>query len=179
MVKELDDIDKMELQECYLAIRAFLERRIQLISFFGTAALTILGLAFNSKRSDLVMAASGILSLFMLVDAMMRVNLAGYLYTSYRIEIKKLGRHGLIYTHILSHSGRVRLLKEFQNLNNIDDDETIRKKLRRMFRNPFGFRAGAVSWIVLCMIVLLLILCGFLFWIGGWPFLWYAGASCT
>ena len=137
-VKELDDIDKLELQECYSAIRAFLEKRVQLISFFGTAALTILGLAFNFKRSDLVMAAGGILLLFMLVDAMIRVNLAGYLYTSYRIEIEKLGRHGLIYTHILSHSGRIRLLKEFQNLKDMDDEEKLSKRLRRMFRNPFG-----------------------------------------
>ena len=178
-MKELDDIDKLELQECYSAIRAFLEKRVQLISFFGTAALTILGLAFNFKRSDLVMAAGGILLLFMLVDAMIRVNLAGYLYTSYRIEIEKLGRHGLIYTHILSHSGRIRLLKEFQNLKDMDDEEKLSKRLRRMFRNPFGFRTGAVSWIVLCMIVLLLILCGFLFWVGGWPFLWYGGTGCT
>lgn len=180
-MKELDEIDRLELQECYSAIRAFLERRVQLISFFGTAALTILGIAFNFKRSDLVLAASGILLLFMLVDAMMRVNLAGYLYTSYRIEIEKLGRHGLIYTHVLSHSGRVKLLKEFQNLSSssICNEEELSRKLRSMFRNPFGFRTGAVSWIVLCMIVILLNLCGVLFWVGGWPFLWYAGAGCT
>jgi len=155
--KTLDDYDKLDLQECYTAIRSFLDRRIQLVVFFGTANLTLLGLAVKYQNCAMIIAAGLILLFFIVVDTLLRSNITSYLYSSYCIEKKKMHKCGLVYFHILSHTGGMKILTKFDHLYTIKDSKELSKKMRRLLLNPFGFRARLVSTTVFIMAILQII----------------------
>jgi len=156
--KTLDDYDKLDLQECYTAIRSFLDRRIQLVVFFGTANLTLLGLAVKYQNCAMLITAALILMFFIVVDTLLRSNMTSYLYSSYCIEKKKMHKQGLVYFHILSHTGGVEILKTFDHLYTIKDSKELSKKMRSLLLNPFGFRARLVSTTVFIMAIIQIIL---------------------
>ena len=100
----LGDIEKMELQECYGALRLFLQRRIQLVVFFGTANLTRLGLAVQYRSSLLLVVCGSVLFFFIVVDLFVLTNLAPFLLSGLRLEWKVGRELGLLNCEVLSHT---------------------------------------------------------------------------
>lgn len=162
--KKIDDFDKLELQECYSAIRAFIERRTQLVIFFGTSNIACIGAVVKLDKPGLLLLAGFTLVLFLVVDVILRVNLASYYYVASRIEYIAGREHGLVTVQMLSYLDGQKILKELKCFYLCPDPGKFRSKLRPLFTKPFGFRAKTLSIVVLLIAIVEVIL-GFVFWI--------------
>ena len=69
---------EIEIKEIYEGIRSLTNLRIQLGTFFGTAHLTILGVALTTQKASIVFMASSVLILMMVFDAFVRRELNPY-----------------------------------------------------------------------------------------------------
>ena len=87
-VTAIDEYHKMEIQEIFTSIRTANTLRIQVYSFFGTANLTILGVALSAKHAGLILLAASIIGVLLLVDRQLRRY--SYVFLSRGVQLEEL-----------------------------------------------------------------------------------------
>jgi len=147
--QSIDEFDKLELQECYNAIRAFLERRTQLVVFFGTSNVACLGFAVQYKEPWLILLGGLSLIVFLIVDGVLRGNLSSYYYTASRIESTSNREQGLVTIQMLSYANGLQILNYLKTFHHKPDCVKMSRELRRTFTKPFGFRAKRLSQVII------------------------------
>ena len=85
-ITQIDDYHKMEIQEIFTSIRTVNTLRIQIYSFFGTANVTILGLAVRDKNTGLILLAASLLVVLVLVDRQLRIYFSGLISRGRQLE---------------------------------------------------------------------------------------------
>lgn len=171
---ELDEIEKMELQECYVAIRQILQWRVQLVVFFGAANLSLLGLAIQHRSSLLLIVAGSVLFFFIVVDFLVLTNLAPYLYSGLRLEWKVGREFGLLNCEVLAHSRGFALRQKIRTLSVAIQSEQLDNGLRDTIPSPFAFRGKAAQ--IVTIVAAIQIITGFLApRLLGWS--WVVGGS--
>ena len=76
----LDKFHEIEVQKVFEAMLAIQNLRVQVGTFFGTANLTALGIAFSTQKAGIVLLSALLLLLFVILDLTARSALIRYYY---------------------------------------------------------------------------------------------------
>ena len=138
--KLLDEIDKLEIQECYTAIRTFIDKRTRLAVFFGTGNFTLVGLSILHQNSLFLIAGGCCVLFYIIVDSLLRSHLTAYVFTGLSIE-KKYGRElGLIRCEMLTHFKGLEFSDRLIRLIESNNPIQISNGFRQYKIHPFEFR---------------------------------------
>ena len=72
----IGEYERLELEEVFNRTRSLVNLRVQIYSFFGTANLTLLGIALGARQAGFLFVAAGLMGLLALVDRAMLHNQA-------------------------------------------------------------------------------------------------------
>ena len=70
-VVSISEYEKLELEEVFNRTRSLVNLRVQIYSFFGTANLTLLGIALGARQAGFLFVAAGLMGLLVIVDRAM------------------------------------------------------------------------------------------------------------
>jgi len=86
MNRKAEEYYKFELGQIVDRINSLENFRVQLASFFGTANLTTLGIAFSVQKAGIVLIAAAILSLLIIFDVRLRAANVAYYYRGMQLQ---------------------------------------------------------------------------------------------
>lgn len=70
-VVSIGEYERLELEEVFNRTRSLVNLRVQVYSFFGTANLTLLGIALGARQAGFLLVAAGLMGLLTIVDRAM------------------------------------------------------------------------------------------------------------
>ncbi|MBV6506728.1 MAG: hypothetical protein ILNGONEN_02310 [Syntrophorhabdaceae bacterium] len=88
VVAEIDRFSEIEIQKVFDALLSTQNLRVQIGTFFGSASLTTLGIAFSVQKSGLVIIAALFFWISILMDFITRGTLLSYYYRALVLQKK-------------------------------------------------------------------------------------------
>lgn len=159
----IDDYHRLEIEEIFTRTREHRNQRAQIYSFFGTAHLVVLGLAFNTQKISLMILAISLPMVLIIIDYGLKRALASVELRGLQLEELYAPDPEIAILHLsiaVSPVSAKRILK-LKAINSIKDSEERISELRKM-------RPGFPSSIAIPLLVIFEIGMAVSFWFSGW-----------
>ena len=150
---------EIEIKEVYEGIRSITNLRIQLGTFFGTAHLTILGVALTTQKASIILVASGILILMVMFDAFARRELNPYYYRGLLLENMYSPDHktSLLNIYIPVVKSQSEYKHQLEQISQMENQDKRIKALRSFRLSSVGFWLPIVIALIEVAVSLLLV----------------------
>lgn len=143
----IPEYHKIEILEIYQRTRELSVLRVQVATFFGTANLTLLGLAFSTQLAGLMLFGAGLLILWWIADAYAIRELKPFYFRGLKLErtYSPDWQDSLLRTYLGVSKARSDWVESLSQIAELDSrDEQIRQ-LRRLKLSVVGlYRAVAI-----------------------------------
>ncbi len=158
--KVLNKFHEIELEQLYEAILSTKNLRLQLASFFGTANLAVMSLAFTSQKAGLFLFAALLIWIAVLLDSRSRRSVVTYYFRILQMSHEYSNDDGFYFNFIPSTS-----LDYVHKLLRYDDKEKQIEGLRKI---PLRSQSVSAFWLPILASIIEVII-GVIFWqILGW-----------
>lgn len=162
VVAEIDRFSEIEIQKVFDALLSTQNLRVQIGTFFGSASLTTLGIAFSVQKSGLVIIAALFFWISILMDFITRGTLLSYYYRALVLQKKFSPDKSESFLGIFLSP------KTEENIHQIIAIPEQNKRLRALRRLPFHSPGTNGFWIPLTVSFIEIGL-GIILWrIFGW-----------
>jgi len=159
--EEFDDYHKLEMSQVFERFNAIEDKRIQLGIFFGTANLTIIGIALSVQKVGILLIGVSILIIFMLMDMRVRENIAINYYRGLQLQKKYAPKDSETFWKIFQ--GRL-----FSKIREISEKEDLQSRLEALNRINWSTPSFIGFWMILIVIILEIIVSYLLLCEFGW-----------
>lgn len=158
----MNEFHKVELEEIFSRIQAIDNLRVQLAGFLGGGNLTALGFAFTTRSVSLIFIAALSATLYIVVDAAQRRNLAALCFRGFQLQ--EIYARDDVYTSLFLYNPEIasRVLAILKRTKPSD-------QLGQLSLIPLKYLNFTGFWFPLIVIVLE-ISTAILLLLQGWPF---------
>ncbi len=163
----LNDAEKSELDYIYTSLAKIQDRRAQVFTIFGTANVTVIGLALQQLKAGLILIGIALILIYIISDLTIRSEMAPFLFRGFLLERKYNGNNAIIRMHLLITESHTRLLQAFDRLAGVKDEAVLARELRKLFYRPLGYKHGPML-LALSVIAAELALWGWLYFFHHW-----------
>jgi len=131
-----NEYDRYELGQIVDRLNSLENFRVQLGTFFSTANLTALGIAFTSQKAGIVLIAAAILSLLILFDIRLRGENVAYYYRGMRLQRRLAPDDPETFLYI-TPSDLARDAQRIAALDTVEARKAALTKIRITWHSPF------------------------------------------
>jgi hypothetical protein len=158
--KDLDKFHEIELEKLYESITSIKNLRLQMASFFGTANLTAMSLAFTSQKAGLIFFAVVLIWAFAILDSRSRMSVITCYFRILQMSLK-YSTDDSFYLNV--HPGsELNYVRTLLNSNNQE------KQIKGLTKIPLRNQSISAFWLPLLASIIEIAI-GLAFWrIFGW-----------
>jgi len=167
---DFSEHQKVELAYIYDYFSRIQDRRGQVFVFFGTASLTVLGIALQQQKAGFILISILFILLHMGTEGTARADMAPFFFRGYMIEREHKGEIGILSTYMDIVEPHLHLRDDFEKILKIKDNSERIKKVNQIFYNPFKVKR-ATTMMAIVTIVLEIALMLILHYLQGWSYL--------
>jgi hypothetical protein len=168
-IKNLSEHHKIELPFIYETLSKIQDRRGQIFVFFGTASLTVLGVALQQQKAGIILVSIAFILLYIGAEGTARAEMAPFLYRGYMIEREYKEEGEILSTYIDIVEPRSNLRDEFERILYLEDPSERIKEVNKIFYNPFKVKK-ATTMMAIVTIALEIIFMLLLHYRWNWPY---------
>ncbi len=161
-IPPLDRFHEIEIEKVLDGIVATQNLRIQIASFFGTANLALLSIAFSTQKAMLLLFAGALIWVFLVIDMRTRRALAVYYYRSLQLQARFAPNDNDVYVSVLPDP----MASWVRELSRVPQKEL---QINKLLSPPLRAQSVSAFWLPLIASIVEVGI-GLTLWLGfSWP----------